>query len=105
MDNLLEQDGFKQIGRIPIDSGLVMIGDPCYTLPDDGVVRKKTRETRDWMTLVAKMNGKSTITIHDLGDDSSCLIITSTGGDGTYPVYVKKEKGVPVGLFVDFTRE
>lgn len=85
----------KVIGHITVDSGQVLLADPCYLLVDS----KEKRDTRTWQNF-AKVGIRKTgaskdyfsISVNELsgkkkGDDKSQMICTGSGhGDGVYPV-------------------
>jgi len=88
----MEQDsGWKLIGKISVDAGLVYIGDPGY-LSDKNPFR-------DWNAFVDKIDGKTTAAIThglEVQDTSDCAmgIISSTGwGDGIYDVLALIDRG------------
>ena len=88
----MEQDsGWKLIGKISVDSGLVFIGDPCY-LSDKNPFK-------DWNGFCDKIDGKTTAAIThrlEVDDTNDCAmgIISSTGwGDGIYDVLALIDRG------------
>lgn len=94
------------VGTILVDAGIVMVGDPCYTLPDDGTFRDAT--ARNWDTFARSVyppgqgaNPNPT----PLGAGVS-VVVQSGYGDGEYPVYVERTKGGSVkSLTVEFITE
>jgi len=89
----MEQDsGWKLIGKISVDSGLVFIGDPCY-LSDKNPFK-------DWNGFCDKIeNMKTTAAIThgqeiSLVSDNAMGIVSSTGwGDGIYDVLALIDRG------------
>jgi hypothetical protein len=75
---------WEKIGVVGIDSGNLILGDPCYWLKDadynklfpiDGEWTYQTRQLK-----------------YDKGHDGKGVITTTGYGDGEYPVYVKYNK-------------
>ena len=82
----MNEDKFEQIGTVAVDSGQVMIIDPCRVLDDkeydDNIVHGKPVEFK---------NG---------------IINAGWGGDGNFPIFVKKNKnGLVTEMKIVFTRE
>lgn len=119
-------DGEYLVGRIGVDSGQVMIGDPCYlnqweNAPekpkdfDKGVEESEgvysyygacnaTRKARPFgllsLTPEAKKNyGGLGGIISEVGYAVAC---STTFGDGDYPVYAKIKDGRVIELRIDF---
>lgn len=79
-------DKWEEIGKVWVDSGQIMIVDPCKVLEgkeyDDNIVHSKP------------INFKGGI------------INAGWGGDGNYPIYVKKDsRGLVTEMKIVFTRE
>lgn len=88
-------DKWELVGHVGVDAGLVMVGDPCYTLGDDASHRVKS-----WDEFCDTLPFNGPATIHDTGFG---IVVSSGYGDGSYPVYVKKNRdGRVVGLKVEF---
>jgi hypothetical protein len=95
-----DSTGYKREGSIPVDSGQIMLIDPCYI--------KKDFESDD---APAGLNyaGACNVTLSDkrcgrFGGPALLAFATSTAhGDGCYPVYVKRDaKGRVISVRVDF---
>lgn len=97
------------IGHIGVDSGQVMIGDPCYleswkgheftSLQKDGVVAAPTEEY--------SYDGACTATCSKEGvgilEKGLAAVVQSGYGDGEYPVYVKRDSvGRVIRLVIEF---
>lgn len=94
-------DGYERIGEIDVDAGCAWIGDPCYIIRDDD----ERRPFPDWQTFCRKLDAakhdeqRYTSFAHDgspvNGETSEGMgMVISTGyGDGTYPVYAKRDRG------------
>ena len=89
----------KQIGKVWVDSGTVMVCDPCY-LESNG--RSSMVNVDD--DIFAKLADTSAIQVG--GERSGLAVAVRSGhGDGHYPVYAMMEKSLVLGLFVDFGME
>jgi hypothetical protein len=90
-----------KIGECAVDSGTIMLVDPCYVLPDK--VTKKGR--------IESHHGKDSYTYEKFLEDAfegekdllprevlvagiagTGVAVGGFGGDGSYPVYIKKDK-------------
>lgn len=69
------------LGYLAVDSGTIMIGDPCYTLPNDGSCR--TKEAKNWLKFVEATREAIS---EPFGKDTA-LVLNNFGGDGRFPVY------------------
>lgn len=93
----------ERIGTVYVDAGIVMVGDPCYSLPDDG-----SHRIGNWAEFCETMfkdqnydNGYST----PLGKGIS-IVVESGWGDGEYPVFVERSpEGRVARLVVEFISE
>ena len=93
----------KQVGMVGVDAGLIMVGDPCYFWPNKE--NKKTTATASlptWSTVIdalyaGKEQGPGKNDGHQLafakGHDGLGVIVETTHGDGTYPVFLETEGG------------
>ena len=100
-------DGIILAGHVGVDSGQIMIGDPCYIEDWD------TNQNDEW-NLEGKegdysYHGASATTLaHNFGTLGmhSAVIMSSGYGDGLYPVYVKtNDDGRVVMAIIDFNDE
>lgn len=90
------QNGVVKIGNCPVDSGQIMLVDPCYIKDFDS----NDYSYQEWQK---KHNGTEfsysatcnvTIQSPAQGGQVGCAVATSSGwGDGTYPVYATIEDG------------
>lgn len=87
--------GFELAGEVWVDSGTLMIGDPCYL--DGGFDYEKwTAEEGDHM---GRIPGPSDFA--DPGKGGTFAAYTAYG-DGVYPVYVKRDRdGKITAMLVD----
>lgn len=72
---------YVQIGTVDVDAGLVMIGDPCYSLPDDASCRSAV--ARNWARFCEAMHSASHA--EPLGAGAA-IVVRTLHGDGEYPV-------------------
>lgn len=91
------KEEWEKVGVIGVDAGLCWIGDPCY------VIHKETDEhfeTWDAFLCALNMDGalntdeekQRTQFNYKLGHPGLGVCVGGFGGDGTYPVYIKKGK-------------
>lgn len=111
----------KLLGSVSVDSGTLLIGDPCYHIENvfdeaidgDGVIHEtaKAYGARDLIRLASrdmmKDNLESVSVPHmETGDPGLATLFGGFGGDGLYPVYgVCADPDNPdliTGAFVDF---
>lgn len=77
------------VGRIDVDAGLIWIGDPSYT--SDG--RNNADDWQDFCDFLEKNEENGMVTIdHESAHPGKAVVIGQIGGEGTYPVYVKRNK-------------
>lgn len=77
-----------KIGEVWVDSGQVMIVDPCYLgdWKDDGLVDGKTEGTFDYSGACAV-----TLSVGAGQLDHGAVVSSTLCGDGSYPVYAEME--------------
>ncbi len=77
-----------KVGYIDVDAGICFVGDPCYSMPDDG----SSRETvKDWHKFCELISDKDVIQLnHKAGHPGMGMVVSTGWGDGTYPVYIKR---------------
>ena len=71
----------EQIGTVHVDAGVIMIGDPCYSLPDDASHRSTV--AKDWARFCEALEGASYS--EPLGHGAA-IVLQTLHGDGEYPV-------------------
>ena len=92
---------FVEIGTVDVDSGMVMIGDPCYSLPDDASSRPAV--ARDWMSFCDAMG--SAPHAEPLGAGVA-IVVRPLCGDGRYPVIAEvTSQGSIRRVILDFDLE
>ena len=91
----IKKSKWELVGYCAVDSGQIMIVDPCYVLPD-GVGDKVTEDQYVYQNLIERgkrCNWKNTEEeIMFSGTNGTGVNLSGFGGDGNYPVYVKKDK-------------
>jgi len=94
---------WKKIGEISVDSGQILVCDPCYLkdwkadrVSDEGV------PSADFSYSGACSQTLSEKRCGGIGDGLGIAIATAYG-DGTYPVYVlRDERGSPTQVLISF---
>jgi len=94
----------KKIGYIGVDSGQILIVDPCYLSKwKDGDFKAESKDDKpdnsyDESGIITCFNGNS------FGQHSIGGFVSSTlWGDGTYPIYAElDDRGIPKRLIIDF---
>jgi hypothetical protein len=91
------ENGWILIGHCAVDSGQLMVCDPCYI---DSLWSKKEFNTNtDKPRNDFSYDGASTTTIRQVAgelDNATACVTSTTYGDGRYPVYVRYEGGSPM---------
>lgn len=73
----------KQIGVVGVDSGTLLLGDPCYWLDD-----------KDYDKEICHPNfNRARQVNYDLGHAGKGVIVSSGYGDGSYPVFATIQDG------------
>jgi hypothetical protein len=87
-----------EIGSIGVDAGIVWLGDPCYVIGEDS-----SHGTRTWDEFCTKLwSAKESSEIAEPLGEGVGICVSTTYGDGSYPVYGQYRNGVLVGIRVDF---
>ena len=77
---------WKKIGVVGVDSGTLMIADPCYTTNDGWTEKDYDKEVME--TCHKKYHRVK----YNLGHAGKAVIFSSGLGDGVYDVFAKIEK-------------
>jgi hypothetical protein len=89
-------DQWEFVGHISVDSGTVQIGDPCYDY--------NTEDKRCWTLFCSQIKGAVTPLVHKTGRHGKAVVVSNFGGDGAYPVYIKRGTENEIAqMKVDFT--
>ncbi len=86
---------WQYAGEVAVDAGLIMVGDPCYAANKDHPIH-------DWGTFCNLLSGPSTQLKFAHGGNGLGVVVPSGHGDGIYPVYIKRDRGVVTELRVVF---
>jgi len=85
----------KFIGHITVDSGTVMVADPCYWVGSD--------EQMTWAEYCKEIGSKpSHVFEHSSGISGKGIMVGSFGGDGEYPVYLEEDENHNKRLVIEF---
>lgn len=109
----------KLVGRVGVDSGQIMIVDPCYAVHEEGDTRETTLEQHGFgYKAICHATTDMSKVWPELGpfkgDDSgvaelgrSLAVVTGNfGGDGVFPVYAEfGDNGMVRSLTVEFDYE
>tara|TARA_B100000945_G_scaffold195300_1_gene156957 strand:- start:13284 stop:13625 length:342 start_codon:yes stop_codon:yes gene_type:complete len=83
----------KKIGYTPVDSGQIMLVDPCYVLSSKSAPQVKgyTELMNEYKLLYRQPEGTNGFGVElEKGNEfEHGVIVTGFGGDGTYPVTVE----------------
>lgn len=85
-----ELTDYEQVGVVGVDAGCVHLGDPCYFI--------KGAEWNDYLNnhlFKRDENGayKRVVSIpYEMGHEGKAVVVSSGYGDGSYPVFVRKNK-------------
>ena len=84
----INKTSWERIGAIPVDSGTLMISDPCYAVENVTGHGHNSNAWREFCEMMAQNK------IDDEGHMAVKFghVITGFGGDGFYPVYVKRDE-------------
>lgn len=111
----MSNKNWEQVGYISVDAGIVMVGDPCYSLGDsEPSMENKGLDYSQLLTMLDENNfDKNRVfsIYHGANEnkprsEGQAIVVSSGFGDGCYPVFVKRDKqGIIVSLRVDFTED
>jgi hypothetical protein len=93
------KNGWTLIGRCAVDSGQLMVCDPCYignNWKENEFTSSTDEEKNDF-----SYDGACVTTLrHTAGEleGGTACVTSTTYGDGRYPVYVRYENGSPMEL-------
>lgn len=91
MISSLEPEGeWVKVGDVAVDTGMVLIGDPCNLLDQPGCELKPL--AKNWPEFVSLIEEPNMLFQRFEVENGRCdraTIVSSGRGDGVYPVYVK----------------
>ena len=93
----------ERIGTVGVDSGTVMLGDPCYISSD-----KRLHSDKGWLKFCQEVLWTDEFDrMRHTQVGRGTAVITDTGhGDGEYPVYITRDsQGRVMSLTVVFIDE
>jgi len=97
------------IGHFGVDSGTVMIIDPCYVLKDERDLTKPMDEQSEYMRTVmptAEAPYYGPVLLDEYGTTDMGVVCSTLHGDGNYPVIAEFDgSGRVVRLIIDFDYE
>lgn len=96
-----------QVGSVPVDSGQIMIVDPCYVLDgelDFDIDHERVISDNPYSRACAASMSEDLATTFSTGGNMHDAVCSSTAwGDGMFPVYAEKDsKGRVLRLIIDF---
>jgi hypothetical protein len=77
------------IGHVGVDSGTIMVGDPCYHLHKTPTSLDRDGFGRSWEEFCNSHDHARNF--HTIGNDFA-IWIGGFGGDGHFPVYARRDK-------------
>ena len=100
MQDNYEHDSWEYIGSIGVDSGQMMLSDPCYVKDfedsDDVVglmdaIKNGSDDSYSYTGACSQSNTsqQAGVLVNDIGAELG-VVCSSVFGDGVYPVYVKR---------------
>jgi hypothetical protein len=81
-------------GHVGVDAGLIWIGDPCYILHDPNPSRYVGKDWPEFCEKFDEQRGNKGLASfnYELGHEGLGICMETAYGDGTYPVYVERDR-------------
>jgi len=102
----MSDNNWEQVGYCGVDSGQITLVDPCYVLRDPGTSQNENITYNDLLRESEQSNwpqGQEVVFKKPYGNGVN---ISGFGGDGNYPVYVKKNSaGLVIEAKIVFNEE
>lgn len=100
-----EDVSWEYAGRIGVDTGMVIVGDPRYFATPDA----DEHPAKDWKAFLGLLRRKQHRGIAQLhyrrGHAGLGVVVGGFGGDGVFPVYVRRHGNMVAEMRVDFLGE
>ena len=97
--------GWEYAGRIGVDTGMIIVGDPRYFATPDA----DEHPAKDWKAFLGLLRRKQHRGIAQLhyrqGHAGLGVVVGGFGGDGVFPVYVRRDGNRVAEMRVDFLGE
>lgn len=98
----LERQGWTYVGNVFVDSGQLMICDPCYAVPEEAEPDWEPQFTYDMACGWDNPPDNDEYEPYRQIKDGVALVSDTCYGDGVYPVYIRFNKqGTPTAMMVD----
>lgn len=79
-----------KIGECGVDAGMLMVGDPCYFVGEEAIIHK---HCKTWSQACDEVFCKQGVTLNSPLDVYGLgVAISTTYGDGCYPVFLETTK-------------
>ncbi len=98
-------DTWKKVGYCGVDSGQIILVDPCYVMADRGA-KGKAVAGKDQITydkMLETTNETNAQEVIFAGIAGNGILVRGFGGDGVYPVYAKIENGMTKEIKIVFS--
>jgi hypothetical protein len=96
---------WEYAGRIGVDTGMIIVGDPRYFATPDA----DEHPAKDWKAFLGLLRRKQHRGIAQLhyrrGHAGLGVVVGRFGGDGVFPVYVRRDGNMIAEMRVDFLGE
>lgn len=103
--------GWELAGYQGVDSGTVIISDPCYVLADEERLYKNGKPYDKTYTeflddTIKREAAGESLDVRQPWGDGSVTILSTTYGDGSYPIYIQRNhEGRPTAILIDLAQE
>lgn len=103
-DNEIE---YVYIGEVMVDSGMLMVGDPCYVqdFKENEITEPEKPDRNGDFSYSYRGAYSASLSGGEMLDRGRAIATFTERGDGYYSVYHIVENGRPVALHVDLARD